>query len=51
LKSSIRKHEKKHVLSALKIVLFDTCRTPVLDGFFDLKLTNRNVSLTASMSM
>ena len=32
-------------------MLFDTCRTPVLDGFFDLKLTNRNVSLTASVSM
>ena len=32
-------------------MLFSICRTPVLDGFFDLKLTNRNVSLTASMSM
>ena len=38
-------------LSAFKIVLFGTCRTPVLDEFFDWKLTNCNVSLAASMSM
>ena len=42
---------KKRGLWCLQKVRFGTCSTPVLDGLFDWKLTNCNVSLTASMSM